>query len=264
MTKGILLPRDLLCGLFDSSVFGAMRTTPPRVCRMFELEYFTEDGGRTFLNDSSYAVLKDYVHVCHPGDVRHSELPFKTKYLKFNAEGRLAELLLSAPRYFKIGRADEARALLDGIITLYTDEGCDGLLLQARLLEYISLVLSESGGGRPTCSPGNAVVTQAMEYVKEHYGECIRLADIARAVNLSPNYFHTLFTEACGVTPQEFLTDYRVGVARNLLVTTEMSLAEIAERTGFKSQQYLTTVFKARVGLSPARLRREQRSAYLT
>ena len=264
MSKGILLPRDLLCGLFDSSVFGPMRTTPPRVCSMFELEYFTEDGGRTFLNDSSYAVLKDHVHVCHPGDVRHSELPFKTKYLKFNAEGRLAELLLAAPRYFKIGRADEAIALLDEIITLYSDKGGDGLLLQARLLEYISLILSESGDTRTTCAPSSTVVARAMEYVKEHYGEGIRLADIARAVNLSPNYFHTLFTEVCGVTPQEFLTDYRVGVARNLLVTTEMSLAEIAERTGFKSQQYLCSVFRSRVGSSPARLRREQRSAYLS
>jgi AraC-like DNA-binding protein len=103
---------------------------------------------------------------------------------------------------------------------------------------------------------------QAQSYIKEHYGEQIKLADVAGEVNLSPNYFHTMFTEVCGVTPHDYLVEYRVNMAKNLLITADLTISEIAERCGFKNQQYLTSVFKAKTGLSPTHFKREHQNTY--
>lgn len=264
MSNQLILPTKLVCGYFDSSTFGPIKVTPKRTCTTFEIEYFLEDGNNIFLNDNIYRVEKNRVHICSPGDVRNSEIPFKTKYVKFYAEGRLAERLSQAPRYFRIYRSFEANALLDEIIMLYTSEDCDEILLQGKLLTYISLVLDEAEQSQKAKSYKRSIVMQSQSIIKEHYREPIKLCDIAKEVNLSPNYFHSIFTEVCGITPHDYLIEHRVNVARNLLITTELPLSEIAEHCGFKNQQYLTSVFKSKTGLSPTHFKREHQNAYFT
>ena len=262
MSNQLSLPEKLVCGYFDSNVFGPIKTTPKRICTLFEIEYFLEDANNIFLNDQTYRVKKNRVHICLPGDVRNSELPFKTKFVKFHVEGKIAERLRSAPRYFRVYRSFEANALLDEIIMLYTSEDYDEILLQGKLLTYISIILEEAGSSQQASSYKRRIVMQAQSYIKEHYGEQIRLADVACEVNLSPNYFHTMFTEVCGVTPHDYLVEYRISMAKNLLITAEMTLSEIAERCGFKNQQYLTSVFKSIEGVTPTQFKHKHQRAY--
>ena len=262
MSNQLTLPARLVCGYFDSNSFGPIKMTPKRTCTTFEIEYFLEEGNNIFLNDSTYRVKKNCVHICSPGDVRNSELPFKTKFVKFYAEGKLADMLKSAPKYFRVYRSYEALALLDEIIMLSTSSEGDELLLQGKLLTYISLILEEADSAQKASSYKRRIVMQAQSYIKEHFCEQIKLSDIARDVNLSPNYFHSLFTEVCGMTPHDYLVEHRINVAKNLLITADLSLSDIAERCGFKNQQYLTSVFKSKIGLSPTHFKKEHQSAY--
>ena len=177
-------------------------------------------------------------------------------------EGKLAEILRSAPRYFHVSQSLEANTLLDEIITVYSMQERDDILLYGKLLSYISLVLENANRLDRVDSYQNEMMVSAQEFIKAHHGEPIKLCDIAKAVNLSPNYFHTLFSEACGQTPREYLEEYRIKVAKKLLLTTQLTLCAIAEECGFHNQQYLTTVFKSRVGCSPSQFRSQHQSAY--
>lgn len=262
MSNQLTLPTRLVCGHFDSNSFGPIKMTPKRTCTTFEIEYFLEEGNNIFLNDSTYRVKKNCVHICSPGDVRNSELPFKTKFVKFYVEGKLANMLKSAPKYFRVYRSYEALALLDEIIMLSTSSESDELLLQGKLLTYISLILEEADSAQKASSYKRRIVMQSQSYIKEHFCEQIKLSDIARDVNLSPNYFHSLFTEVCGMTPHDYLVEHRINIAKNLLITADLSLSDIAERCGFKNQQYLTSVFKSKIGLSPTHFKKEHQSAY--
>ena len=264
MSNQIMLPENLICGHFESSTFGYIKTTPKRTCTTFEIEYFLEEGNNIFLNGNAYHVKKNRVHICSPGDVRNSELPFKTKFVKFSAEGKLADMLNAAPRYFRVYRSFEALALLDEIIMLWTSSDPNELLLNGKLLTYISLILEEANSAQKASSYKRKIVMQAQSYIKEHFGEQIKLSDIAKEVNLSPNYFHTLFTEVCGITPHDYLVEHRVSIAKNLLITADLSLSAIAEKCGFKNQQYLTSVFKLKTGSSPAQFKKEHQSAYFS
>ena len=257
-----LLPTNLTCGYFDCSSFASLKVSPKRFCTTFEIEYFLEDGKNTYSDGIAYPIRRNFVLICSPGEERYSELPFKTKYVKFAADGKLAEILKNAPRYFHVLRSLEANTLLDEIITLHTMQEWDELPLYGKLLTYISLLLDDANRSVRVDSYKNEIVVKAQEYMKAHYGESIRLCDIAGIVNLSPNYFHTIFSEARGQTPREYLEEYRVSVAKRLLLTTQLTLSEIAEQCGFHNQQYLTTVFKSHVGCSPAQFKRQHQSTY--
>ena len=262
MKNQLLLPTNLTCGYFDCSTFGSLKVSPKRISTMFELEYFLEDGKNTFSDNVAYPVRKNFVCICYPGEERYSELPFKTKYVKFALEGKLAEILMKAPRYFHVSQSVEANALLDEIITLYTTQAWDDVLLYGKLLSYISLLLVNANSEVSNDAYKNEITVKAQEFIKEHYREALKLSDIAKEVNLSPNYFHTIFTESCKTTPREYLEEYRVSVAKRYLLTTELSLLEISERCGFNNQQYMTTVFKKKVGCSPAQFKKQNQNAY--
>ena len=97
----LTLPSQITCGYFDSSEFGTLRISPKRTATKFEIEFYLEDASSTFADDAVYTIRKGYVQIAVPGQVRYSHLPFKTMYVKFCADGELAERLQTAPPYFK-------------------------------------------------------------------------------------------------------------------------------------------------------------------
>ena len=262
MKYEISMPTQLTCGYFDCSSFGALKVSPARICTTFEIEYFLDDGKNTFSDGVAYPIRRNYVRICSPGEKRYSELPFKTKYVKFKAEGKLSEILRNTPKYFYVSQYHEANDLLDEIITLHTAQNSDEILLQGKLLCYISLLLENANHAERTDPYKIGITERAKEYIKKHSGESVKLYDIAKAVNLSPNYFHTIFSEICGMTPRTYLEEQRIKKAKRLLLTTQLSLTEIAESCGFHTQQYLTAIFKKKVGGSPSQFRSTHQSAY--
>ena len=71
-----------------------------RFDKSFEIEYYLENGFETYLNGEKIPIFADHILIARPGDVRYSRLPFKTAFLKFSADGELAEMLNSSPKYF--------------------------------------------------------------------------------------------------------------------------------------------------------------------
>ena len=262
MENGYKTPTDLICGYFDCSKFGDLKISPTRTCTMFEIEYFLEDGKNTYLNGVSYPIRRGFVLLCYPGDVRNSDLPFQTRYVKFQAEGALADQLREAPRYFPIYQYSEILNLLDNIILLHSAHEKNNMLLQGKLLTYVALLLEQSKRPHDPDPSRHATIMHAREYIQANYAEPIKLRDIAKEVNLSPNYFHTLFSEICGKTPHDYLTEQRISAVKHLLLTTQLSLGEIAAQCGFQTQQYMTTVFKAMVKCSPNQFKIQSQTAY--
>ncbi|MEM7626351.1 MAG: helix-turn-helix domain-containing protein [Planctomycetota bacterium] len=77
------------------------------------------------------------------------------------------------------------------------------------------------------------------------------IAQLAAHAPLSPSRFAHLFREQLGVTPLQYLEAYRLQRARQLLETTGLGVAQIAEAVGFADAFYFSRRFKAAVGQSP-------------
>jgi two-component system response regulator YesN len=101
------------------------------------------------------------------------------------------------------------------------------------------------------------LLTQAIGYIDKHYpDESISLDNVAREVNISPNYFSAMFSQEVGQTFVEYLTSKRIGEAKRMLRQTDKRSSEIAFSIGYKDPHYFSFVFKKVSGCTPSEYRR--------
>lgn len=257
----IMLPENIRCGYCDCSEFGGLHVSPQRIVKQYEIEFYLADGFTTTADDKTYDIRKYFVQIAVPGQVRHSVLPFQTAYLKFSVEGELADALSAAPKYFCSSHPQVMLDLIKEIISLHENE--NHILLQSRILSLLYLVLTDSQIPSERQGENYYVISNAEHYMKEHYAEHITLSDIAESVHLSSIYFHNIFTSALGMTPHQYLTNYRIEKVKEYLWSSQKSIGEIAEMTGFGCRQYLNKVFKKETGMTPVSYRKTFQKNYL-
>jgi AraC family transcriptional regulator len=129
--------------------------------------------------------------------------------------------------------------------------------LSAQLIQRYSigkLRLDEYKGGLP-----GAKVKQVVDYVEAYLGLRLTMDEIARAAGLSKYHLGKAFSRSTGMTLHHFVLARRMGQSRELLVHSDLPLADIAAAVGFSSQSHFTTVFLERTGITPGRYRSKHR-----
>ena len=99
------------------------------------------------------------------------------------------------------------------------------------------------------------ILQRTVEYVEENLAGELSLAEIAGAANMSPRHFSRLFKEAVGSPPHRYVVERRVERAKDLLLGTDLPIAEVARGVGFSSQSHLHFHVKRLLGATPASLR---------
>ncbi len=257
----LILPEDITCGYFDGSEFEDLTVSPQRTVTKYEIEFYLEDAGETVADNKTYRIFKDHIQIAKPGQRRHSQLPFSTMYLKFSADGALADKLKKAPEYFRSNHPDSIKKQLEEIILLL-ENADDSLILYSRLLSVLHLILRDAELPKTYNARNHEIVSAAKAFMKAHYAEPIRLGDIAAAVNLSSTYFHNIFSADSGCSPHAYLIDVRISEAKKMLWDTTVGISEIAEKCGFGCQQYMNKIFKQQTGMSPGAYRKTFQQNY--
>lgn len=93
--------------------------------------------------------------------------------------------------------------------------------------------------------------------MQEHLADEISLNVLADAFHLSAQYISQLFKNEIGVNFLAYLTTIRMEHAKKLLVSTQLSIAEISERCGYADYRVFTKVFKKTEGSTPSQYRRD-------
>ena len=96
----------------------------------------------------------------------------------------------------------------------------------------------------------------AVDYIKSHYQTELSVAEVARAVGISREYFCMLFKRQFSISPVRYIREYRLKTASMLLLTTRDSIAVIAEKVGFHDYNYFTNQFTRHFGVSPTGYRK--------
>jgi AraC-like DNA-binding protein len=105
------------------------------------------------------------------------------------------------------------------------------------------------------------VASKIEMYIQDHFNEEIKISQLAELVHLSPNYVTTIFREAMGQTPIEYMHQLRSSVARDLLLSTDMKITEISEYLGYCEPTYFNRIFKKMTGQPPSAFLK-QRGSY--
>ncbi len=104
----------------------------------------------------------------------------------------------------------------------------------------------------------SSTIRRAIEYVHDHPGQPLTLAELSTIAEMSPYHFSRAFKQATGIAPHQYVLHTRIEHATGLLQQGTCSIAEVARRVGFFDQSHFTRYFKRIVGVTPQTLLRQK------
>lgn len=102
----------------------------------------------------------------------------------------------------------------------------------------------------------NYVLEKIDRYLEENYNKEISLDTVAAVVNLSASYLSFVFKENSGLNFVDYVNQFRLRKAKELLENTSYNISQIAELVGYSSANSFSKVFKKYNGISPAQYRK--------
>lgn len=103
-------------------------------------------------------------------------------------------------------------------------------------------------------------IMQAQTWIQDHYGETIKLNELAEKFGMSTRTFNRRFKQATNKTPSHYLQEVRTGVAKDLLQTTNLSIQEVALQVGYSDISHLAALFKKFLNTTPSGYRETVRA----
>ena len=88
--------------------------------------------------------------------------------------------------------------------------------------------------------------------MEEHYAEKIVLKDLANELFVNADYFSSVFKKDVGIGFNDYLRQYRMAIAQQLIRSGEYSLDQVAEKVGYLDPKHFSKSFKKTLGVSPA------------
>lgn len=111
----------------------------------------------------------------------------------------------------------------------------------------------------PNKAANQMAIDQALNIITRHYMEPLDLDTVARSVNFSRYHFSRLFRRYTGQNFSDYLRHKRVSIAAQLLVYSDLPVAQVATRSGFASISTFTRCFREQLGMCPTAYRQMSR-----
>ncbi|WP_155828047.1 response regulator transcription factor [Butyrivibrio sp. VCB2006] len=102
------------------------------------------------------------------------------------------------------------------------------------------------------------IASAAKDYIEmNYYDSNLSISDISEKLCVNQTYLRKMFKSEMDMTLTEYITQYRMQMAKQLLTTTDEKLSSIAEKVGFNDVSYFSNVFKKFYGISPRSMSKE-------
>lgn len=231
-------PKDLFW--IPPNTIHIMEGFPPRMhCPYvhFDLVYRPEVCHWEFSIPHGMTDLSDFEPLMHPDMSHMPELRFPGRIRQPNNE-RVGNLIIEIAR-----EATRAQP--------YT-----ALRLSALMIQVVAELLRGRAGLSNELGAHIPALERAAGYVHKHLDEELSVQELADICELSVSHFRQLFAKHYGRSPRDYIRLARVGKAKGLMIGSQMSLTEIARRTGFSTVHNLSRAFRALEGIAPSQYRR--------
>lgn len=136
------------------------------------------------------------------------------------------------------------------------------ILLKGLLHQLIILLLKEHDTGEAKPLPDrkkNVCLFNAIDYVKAHLQKSPSLKETAEYAKISASYLSKIFVSHLHTPYSSFLLNEKILYAQKLLVSTSLTMEEIADKAGFSSNTYFSDCFRKKTGTTPLQFRKSYR-----
>lgn len=254
----------------------------PTVSRDHRLFYFLKGDGAICINGKTYSVSDNTAVLFPAGSVYLCQPKEKIATLSFNFDYTQAHRHLTYPL-----RPVEAAKMGDESLLERVDFSdhpalCQPIFLEdaAALLTDLYRIIEEVRSQKPLAAAYSSslmkkvlckVVRLAslqlpqkesqleaiLSYIHRHYSEPLCNRSLAETIGYHPYYVNRLMNRYVGTTLHQYLMNYRLSVAADLLLETDDAIEHIAGAVGFADAAYFAAGFKKKYGESPTRYRKQ-------
>ena len=237
--------------------------------------YMTIEGERTYyVGDNEYTVKKGEIifineQVPHKTKTDKGNVGFVIQFNPINAGNDAQKSVMHFINYatndvyvFKADSSinNELKSCLSNIISENSDKGkffenfiiSDVYKIFAILYRYDIIKNTESF----KFTKETAKMQPVLSYINEHYNEKITLEQMSDLVNFDKSHFCRVFKRCVNASLVDYINYIRISKAEKILLSTNKSIAEIAEETGFTSVAYFTKTFKTIKSCTPTQYKK--------
>ncbi len=118
--------------------------------------------------------------------------------------------------------------------------------LSGKLWELFSFFLEQE-------SPSENYIEKALDCIHSEYMTSLTIDGLAQRLNLDRSYFSTLFKQTMGISPKQYLLNYRMNIAASLILDNKKSISVAAASVGYADIFNFSKMFKHHFGMSPTR-----------
>ena len=214
-----------------------MHTFGPAIRQHYLIHYVTRGKGRLWMNDTCYVIEKDTMFLIRPGItcVYQADKDDPWEYCWICIDGYDVENMLNNSGFDKVNPL---------------------FLLESLLYSFFSILSKDIKTILPTNDNNNLYVKKAIEFIENNYTNNLKITDIAKYVCITRNYLYLLFRKHLNISPQEYLANYRITRAEQLLNTTTLSIETISNSCGYQDPLVFAKAFKAKKGFTPSQYRK--------
>ena len=236
---------------------------PSHTHEFFEWSYIFEGEAVHIINGVEHHVKKGDLCILFPTDFH--EVKVKTSissmYFSFTEEVISSAILFDLIQNKKesVYHLNEKEQLryeqFFGLLSETVKEEGNRKIIK-NILECIVLDILSKMGTENNIHKQNMPIYKAILYITSNFKSHISLEDISREAGLSKNYFSNIFNREMGISVSTYICNVRLEFAKNLLVSTDMTVTEICFESGFNSIAAFSKEYKKKYGFSPKESRK--------
>lgn len=223
--------------------------------------------GDFYESECRYHIEKGQGFLIYPGELTfyqaHAHRPWTYMWVAFG--GARAEYFLELAgftrksRICRTAQTDAMKALVEDIIGHNTLSYANEIHNQGLLLELLSYLAAEAGLPREAgMKTANMYINKAIAYIQNNYQNQMTVQEIADYLALNRSYLTELFNRQIHISPQQFLMQYRMTRACELLKRTELTVQNVAYSCGYANGLSFSKAFKKVMGKGPLEYRRSE------
>lgn len=259
--------RELYLNTCGCSQTEPLHSFGPAVRPHYLIHFVLSGEGRFLLKGQEYPLKAGYGFLIEPDELAFYQSdrlkPWTYIWVGFSgsqAEEYLGKIGLSKKHpIFESDKSEELYETVKDMMEHNTYSIANDMRRNGLLRVFLSVLAENSMiPDREEKENGNLYVQKAIEYIRSNYYIPIKITDVAAYVCINRSYLYTLFMESLGMSPQEFLTLFRITKAAQLLTVTALPIESIAISCGYSDPLVFTKAFRKLKGTSPSNYRKNE------